>query len=394
MCIFPTSIKSLGENFLSTSRQEMISMDSAMQYMISVTVFACVLQFCVTAWMFMGVMGFAGIYIKQGVKKDLLWVQLLLFVFGFLYFLWDLVSYSISYNFEVYSAFCLKYQWMVSSLFTGLFSILFMLFLILKLRAIRLDGKMTRVEKISLLLTVLSLFLTFGHAASMKGQMVTKFDNGYVCEGNGNTTIQTPVFMIDLCICVMALYVFIKRVKTVGQAAAKSLEASRKNVNSISLPGGTAGKTRSKMEELALEARNAGGGAIAIFLVNYLTAVVGIAFANVDEIILLIFSMNVATVFAMCFVIAMFTRRVWVIDENSKFRVLYSMFGSEVLTQEEIQSLHQQRQVNDGDVGKGRKKSNGTVPSLNPQESAVKVSANVAPVSVNQSEDNHSSNNV
>eukprot|EP00475_Leptophrys_vorax_P028281 TRINITY_DN40865_c0_g1_i2.p2 TRINITY_DN40865_c0_g1~~TRINITY_DN40865_c0_g1_i2.p2 ORF type:complete len:159 (-),score=51.75 TRINITY_DN40865_c0_g1_i2:133-609(-) len=134
----------------------------------------------------------------------------------------------------------------------------------------------------------------------------------------------------------MVVCVFVKRVKNIAKAAAQALEANQKSSSS--------GNTRSQLEEIALEARNGGGGAVAIYLANYVVSGIGLGLSGTDEAILIVFLFNTATYFVMCFVIAMSTRRAWVVDASSKLGALYTMFGCEGKPSKEIQTLKQEEQ--------------------------------------------------
>eukprot|EP00475_Leptophrys_vorax_P001152 TRINITY_DN1060_c0_g1_i1.p1 TRINITY_DN1060_c0_g1~~TRINITY_DN1060_c0_g1_i1.p1 ORF type:complete len:374 (-),score=95.52 TRINITY_DN1060_c0_g1_i1:65-1186(-) len=330
----------------------MVAFEFASRFMIIVLAIASVLQLCVTMWMTLGLLSLVGIRVKKGIQKDLLWVQLVLFAVGFVCFLWTLICEIVGIDLQTNAEFCVTVQMQITSFLIGLFNTIFMFFLFLKLRAIRLNGKVTFPERLSLALTVLTFILTVLNAAVVKGKVVPRFETGLVCIGTGNTLTSTPTYLIMFINAAMALFVFVKRVRTVGKAAAKGLEVQQQRKDSGRVSTDTnkpvsSAETRSNLEEIALEARNAGGGAVAVFLTNYVLTIVGIGMGTSDSIMLFVFMVNISTIFIMSFVLAYFTRRVWTIDPNSRLRAFYSVFGSENQprsSQDDVQSLQKQQQ--------------------------------------------------
>jgi hypothetical protein len=304
----------------------MVSLQTASQFIISIRVIAFVLQLFITGWMALGVFEFAGVYVKKGVKKDLLWVQLAMFALGLLYFLWNLIgdaAAGVDFEVQDHAYYCENIHYQVNSLLLTSFTTCFMLFLILKLKAIRLNGKVTTPEKVALVLTVLAFLLSIGNAATLKGKIIPSWETGHLCVGSSNSLLAIPVYFIDFVICVMVLAVFVKRVNTVSAASAESRKASLGSND-----GAKAVVKRSNMEEIARNARNGGGGAILVFLANFFLSFLGVG-KNSDAIILAVVLVNNLTVFLMCFVIAQATKRVWQVDKSAKIAAFYSYFASD-----------------------------------------------------------------
>jgi hypothetical protein len=98
---------------------------------------ALAVQLLFVVWMVLGIQNFVGVSIRKDVKKDLLWVQLILFVIGLAYLVWMEIAFSlVAAGIEKYVFFCISVYYQVAALLTGMFRTCFMIFLLLKLRAI------------------------------------------------------------------------------------------------------------------------------------------------------------------------------------------------------------------------------------------------------------------
>jgi hypothetical protein len=132
------------------------------------------------------------------------------------------------------------------------------------------------------------------------------------------------VIALDFINGIICLYEFNRRLKDVSKAVKQSAEMSP----STSGKTNDANGTRS-LERTARDSTLAGGGAILVFLGSYLFTFIGISISKRDEMTLATgFVSNVSTVI-MHFVIAYFTRSVWVVDGKSVLGRFYTVVHSE-----------------------------------------------------------------
>jgi hypothetical protein len=124
---------------------------------------------------------------------------------------------------EKYVFFCISVYYQVAALLTGMFRTCFMIFLLLKLQAIRISDKTGWLEKFSIFLTVISFILIFAHVATLKGGLIARL-GGLICFQQSNVWLSGLLIALDFLNGVLCLYEFNRRLK----------EASKHCVNSSS----------------------------------------------------------------------------------------------------------------------------------------------------------------
>jgi hypothetical protein len=298
------------------------------------------LQFLFAAWMILGLKNFAGISVRKEVKKGLLWVQLLLFLIGLALFVWLEISYSIiAAGGENLVGFCTYVFPQVATFFSGMFRTCFMAFLLLKLRATRMSEKTGRVEKFSFGLTILSFILIFFNIFTQKGGLIPKFGT-MICFQESNQLLLGVLIVMDFLNGALCLYEFNRRLKEVSKAVRQSVALTPGSGNSNS--NEAAGNQT--LENIARDSKNAGGGAILFYLANYILTVAGLFVFTGDEVILFVGFVNVITIVLMSYVIAYFTRSVWVVEGRSPLGKFYSAVVTDKNTQSQEQKTTPQIQ--------------------------------------------------
>jgi hypothetical protein len=323
---------------MGVSRQDAFSIITAY---VSI---ALVLQFLFVIWMILGMKNFAGVSVRKEVKKSLLWVQLLLFVIGFAFFIWSEIAYSIIGAGDNLVGFCTKVYSQVASFFTGMFRTCFMVFLLLKLRATRMSEKTGKVEKFSLGLTVLSFILIFFNIFTQKGGLLPRF-GGMICFQESNQLLMGILILMDFFNGALCLYEFNRRLKEVSKAVRESVALTPATGNS----GSNSSSGNQTLEKIARDSKNAGGGAILFYLANYIFTFAGLYVFKGDEVILFVGFVNVMTIVLMSYVIAYFTRSVWVVEGRSPLGKFYSAVASDKNTQSQEQKTTPQMQAASAD---------------------------------------------